>query len=421
MLATWNSWVSTSAIGFGACFLALWLFLFIHHRSYQQGRIHRPSDFRSYIRQLPKFVYLLLIIVLVLAAQPVFSLYSLPKISDSNGFSIQDYRLIYIQRESVNIYSEPSANSSSLGFLKPTDTFNRGEKKDGYVLIRAFHGQMVGWVSQDEITPTVDDYISNLKRVVGAWQSFMERFTIQVILIIAITGIIVFYLFRFVLRLGLNILLRSERRGTTQVWQETAVLFSTGLVIVLIIRGMSANLDYFWRNDSTLLGGIESDITIAALGIGITRLFFFSKRFLTIFLCGCVLVFMFGVYFVEGVSAGWYWPNESFPVSTPTQTSESTEEPETSDTIPSTEEPETVIINGCVSASSSLRVRSGPGTEYLLIGGLTSRDCVGVDGRDKTGEWYRINEGNESELTGGWVSATYIRLNGNPKQLPIVP
>lgn len=69
--------------------------------------------------------------------------------------------------------------------------------------------------------------------------------------------------------------------------------------------------------------------------------------------------------------------------------------------VPATETPETV--SGSVTAES-LNVRSGPGTTYPVIGGLSLGDEVEVVGKNDTGSWLQITyEGGR-----GWVFATYI-------------
>ena len=58
-----------------------------------------------------------------------------------------------------------------------------------------------------------------------------------------------------------------------------------------------------------------------------------------------------------------------------------------------------------VSESGSLRMRSGPGTDYEVIGGLKRDDKVTVL-NEKNG-WYEIEVANK---TRAWVSAEYVSL-----------
>ncbi|MBW4418170.1 MAG: SH3 domain-containing protein [Myxacorys californica WJT36-NPBG1] len=53
--------------------------------------------------------------------------------------------------------------------------------------------------------------------------------------------------------------------------------------------------------------------------------------------------------------------------------------------------------------SSGLNIRSGPGTGYPIIGGLSSGQTVGVS--DYSGGWYRIS-------SGGWIASNYTTYSG---------
>ncbi len=68
-------------------------------------------------------------------------------------------------------------------------------------------------------------------------------------------------------------------------------------------------------------------------------------------------------------------------------------------------------ITACVNASS-LRVRSGPGTEYAIVSGLEEGECVELDGRNEDGEWVRY--------AGGWMAAGFLDYVGSITELPVV-
>lgn len=68
-------------------------------------------------------------------------------------------------------------------------------------------------------------------------------------------------------------------------------------------------------------------------------------------------------------------------------------------------------------AYATVNVRSGPGTQYDIIGQLTSSNEVQITGRsDDESNWLRIGfEGRE-----GWVAYFTVSVIGNTEQLPIV-
>lgn len=73
--------------------------------------------------------------------------------------------------------------------------------------------------------------------------------------------------------------------------------------------------------------------------------------------------------------------------------------------VPATEMPE--VVSGSVTARS-LNVRSGPGTDHPVIGGLSYGDEVTVVGRNAEETWLQIVYESEK----AWVSAAYVDLEG---------
>jgi hypothetical protein len=67
----------------------------------------------------------------------------------------------------------------------------------------------------------------------------------------------------------------------------------------------------------------------------------------------------------------------------------------------------------CVNAFS-INVRSGPGTIYPVIGGLTSSDCLFFDASNEDRMWLRIAQQDEpyGALAGGWVFGELLGLPG---------
>ncbi len=68
-------------------------------------------------------------------------------------------------------------------------------------------------------------------------------------------------------------------------------------------------------------------------------------------------------------------------------------------------------------AYATVNVRRGPGTQYDIIGQLTSGNEVQITGRsDEESNWLRIN----FENTEGWVAYFTVSVLGNAEQLPVV-
>jgi hypothetical protein len=106
------------------------------------------------------------------------------------------------------------------------------------------------------------------------------------------------------------------------------------------------------------------------------------------------------------------------PTFTPTATPDATptpEEPPTPEptaTPESTPTPEAVrlVIN-----NPTLNVRSGPGTNYGVIGQARNGERYDVSGRNAAGSWYQINFNGQT----GWVSGDYVRLEGDPGSVEV--
>jgi|GEM_PF-1793462 len=91
----------------------------------------------------------------------------------------------------------------------------------------------------------------------------------------------------------------------------------------------------------------------------------------------------------------------------PTKTKARTPEPALS--------PTPVHLEGCVEVKA-LNVRSGPGTDFEIIGGLQDGDCVLVVGRNANAAWAVI----AIEERTGWVSLEYLALQGDIQDVAVV-
>jgi hypothetical protein len=65
-------------------------------------------------------------------------------------------------------------------------------------------------------------------------------------------------------------------------------------------------------------------------------------------------------------------------------------------------------------SGSSINVRSGAGTQYGIVGGLPRNSEVEVIGRNRAGDWLKINEPE------GWIYAELISLSVSVEDLPVV-
>lgn len=100
----------------------------------------------------------------------------------------------------------------------------------------------------------------------------------------------------------------------------------------------------------------------------------------------------------------------------------STKMPTRAKTVKPSPTPKPITLNGCVNASS-LRVRSGPGTDSKILNSLARGTCILIVGRNADMDWvfvtYKV-EGLSVDSLPGWVSAEYLDIDGNVNQLPIV-
>lgn len=69
-------------------------------------------------------------------------------------------------------------------------------------------------------------------------------------------------------------------------------------------------------------------------------------------------------------------------------------------------------------ATSQFRVnvRSGPGTEYTIIGKLTPADSLDITGQNADADWLRVNFNGQE----GWVFVNVVDVNGALENAPVV-
>ncbi len=99
-------------------------------------------------------------------------------------------------------------------------------------------------------------------------------------------------------------------------------------------------------------------------------------------------------------------------------TTEPTEVPPTTDApAATTVAPASQVINIIQPAN----VRSGPGTNYPILGGINTGETAAVVGRDGTGTWFAVSTDLPGATGGvGWVSNLVATFDGDTSSLPVV-
>lgn len=69
-----------------------------------------------------------------------------------------------------------------------------------------------------------------------------------------------------------------------------------------------------------------------------------------------------------------------------------------------------------VTSQFRVNVRSGPGTEYTILGKLTPADSVDITGQNADGNWWRVNFNGQE----GWVFGDVVEVIGTVDNVPVV-
>ncbi len=109
-------------------------------------------------------------------------------------------------------------------------------------------------------------------------------------------------------------------------------------------------------------------------------------------------------------------PPQPSPSATPTQLVSPTPTLTVSPTPMSTALPEGMLV-GVVTARG-LNVRAGPGIEYTRLGAVAGGTKLILSGRNESGTWVRGRV--EGEDLKGWLSAKYMRIDGDVMTLPVL-
>ncbi len=62
-------------------------------------------------------------------------------------------------------------------------------------------------------------------------------------------------------------------------------------------------------------------------------------------------------------------------------------------------------------STDTLNIRSGPGLQYAVLGQLKEGDPITIIGKSADGLWWQFDR--------GWVSATYVKVVGDPTVVPV--
>jgi PKD repeat protein len=108
-------------------------------------------------------------------------------------------------------------------------------------------------------------------------------------------------------------------------------------------------------------------------------------------------------------------PSEQ-PTATPTPTTPSTPTP--TPTQPSTPTPTPAPATPTVTARVNLHIRSGPGTNYPVVGVLLAGQSAQITGVSADGNWWQISFAG-AQNGRGWISAYYVAAE-NTQNVPVV-
>lgn len=70
------------------------------------------------------------------------------------------------------------------------------------------------------------------------------------------------------------------------------------------------------------------------------------------------------------------------------------------------------------SGNARLNVRSGPGTSYAIVAKAETGERYPVQARDASREWLQVQLDEDGEAF-GWISAQYVRFDGDVADLPV--
>ena len=66
-------------------------------------------------------------------------------------------------------------------------------------------------------------------------------------------------------------------------------------------------------------------------------------------------------------------------------------------------------------ASTNIRMRSGPGTDYSQVGTVSSGTTVPVLGRNASANWLFVRNNGQT----GWIAAWLVTINGDINNVPV--
>ena len=182
----------------------------------------------------------------------------------------------------------------------------------------------------------------------------------------------------------------SDSQRTSEFTSFLMSLSKTGLFwIKEVIEAGFEILRYLERIVSTLMSWVDRVIGLRNVGI-------YGSVSIFLFMCGCLFIF-WGAIKATPIPTSTPVPTRILP--TLAITLQPTFTPIPTSTIPPT-------IIACVS-QVQLRIRSGPGKQYEVIGGALPGNCYEFDGRSEDGNWVHT----KIDTSDGWLATEYLDID----------
>jgi hypothetical protein len=82
-------------------------------------------------------------------------------------------------------------------------------------------------------------------------------------------------------------------------------------------------------------------------------------------------------------------------------------------TSPSSNQGSNTGASNCTQATRSSNLRSGPGTNYSVVGNAQPGQCLTITGRTAAGDWYQLSNGH-------WIAAFLVRNAPTLDSIPVI-
>jgi len=119
----------------------------------------------------------------------------------------------------------------------------------------------------------------------------------------------------------------------------------------------------------------------------------------------------------EIVGTGYGWVNIQYTQASNVDEVQTIQNPEAAATVPESAPPSGVPV---ATAADYVNVRTGPGTNYSVLGVAAPGASAEVSGKSSDSAWWQINISTQYTASGlGWVSASYVTTQ-NTENVPVV-